>query len=49
MNCAGKVKIGGGGGGGGGLVAFIFRLPTGQVEFSGLLLTLFTLVLLSQN
>ena len=39
---AGQVKIvgGGGGGGGGGEVAFIFKLPVGQVELSGLFLTL---------
>ena len=35
MNCAGQVKIVGG------QVAFVFRLPAGQVEFSGLFLTLF--------
>ena len=43
MNRAGQVKIGGGGGGGGGgQVAFVFRLPAGQDEFSGLFLTLMT-------
>ena len=43
MNCAGQVKIGGGGGGGGaGQVALVFMLPAGQVEFSGLFLTLQT-------
>ena len=35
MNRAGQVKIVGGG-----QVAFVFRLPTGQVEFSVLFLTL---------
>ena len=29
----------------GGQVAFVFRLPAGQVEFSGLILTLFELYL----
>ena len=32
----GKLKLGGGGG----QVVFVFKLPAGQVEFSGLFLTL---------
>ena len=36
MNRAGQVRIVGG------QIAFVFKLPAGQVEFSGLFLTLLT-------
>ena len=42
MTCAGQVKIMGG------QVEFAFRLPAGQVEFSGLFLTLETYIKLQE-
>ena len=44
MNFAGQVNILCVCVGGGGQVAFVFRLPVGQVAFSGLLLTLLKLL-----